>query len=50
MVAMSTSGRLAAFALLLAAAFGGGAALGAVAGPEPEAEAPSETEHVEVHP
>lgn len=43
---MTPAARLAAFAVLLAAAFGGGAALGAAVGPEP---APVE-QHDEVHP
>ena len=46
---MSPAARLAAFALVVAATFAGGAALGAAAGPEPDREAPAQP-HEGVHP
>jgi hypothetical protein len=46
---MSPAVRLAAFALAVAAAFGGGAAVGGAVGPEPDGR-PSDGDHGEVHP
>jgi hypothetical protein len=47
---MTPPARLGAFALVLAAAFGVGAAVGAAVGPEPAADAPTTVEHEDVHP